>query len=394
MMQSGLPTVCNGASSVIDDNDVQAAIDLAFRQYKVDPTRVYLTGMSAGGGVAYTYPGGSLDRARTMAAVAPIAAVNTILQNMTAGSNIINGGTAVLAVSNYNDFNTNGSGANAYDNNVQAMNTLNSFTPIVPRQVTFYTFTNSWQVYDPLAVPAQNPADFPKRHHDGWERAYRWENPWWDARPAVFVDTPASGTPEKYTLYEWFLLNQNMASPLPVLLKTFTATRINNTVELDWTTSTEINSSYFTLERSIDGMNFNQLAKVDAAGNSVTEKKYNWIDRDLPASGYVYYRLSQIDKDGKKQIFGIRKVFIGNNGFELKVFPTLTTGTLNIEVQGVTSDAMTIRVVDLSGKLLMQQRLAPRQNRLTMNVNHLARGMYILQADNNVYQYTTKFIKQ
>jgi hypothetical protein len=199
---------------------------------------------------------------------------------------------------------------------------------------------------------------------------------------------------ENYTLYEWFLLYQNLASPLPVLLKTFTATRINNTVELDWVTATEINSSYFTLERSIDGMNFNLLAKVDAAGSSVTEKKYRYVDHALPGSPYVYYRLSQTDKDGKKQIFGIRKVFIGNNGFELRVFPTLTTGTLNVEVQGVTSDPMNIRIVDLSGKILMQQVIAPRQNRLTMNVGKLARGIYILQADNSVHRFTTKFIKQ
>jgi hypothetical protein len=303
--------------------------------------------------------------------------------NTTEGSNIINGGTAVLAVANYLDYNTNGTGANAYDNNVQAINNLNSFTPTKPRQVTFYTYTNQWQI-DLNNAP----------HHDGWQRGYRWENPGWDTRPAVFVDTPASGNPEKYTLYEWFLINQNLASPLPVLLKEFTATRVNGAVELDWKTSTEINSSYFTLERSVDGQNFSPLAKIDAAGNSVTEKKYQYTDNSLPGSAYVYYRLSQTDKDGKKQIFGIRKVFIGSNGFELKVFPTLTTGTLNVEVQGLTSDPINVRIVDLSGKVLMQQLIAPRVNRMTLNVSRLAKGMYVLQADNSVHRFTTKFIKQ
>jgi hypothetical protein len=381
MMQSGEPVLCGQTSSVVGNPDVQAALDLAFRKYRVDPTRVYLTGMSAGGGVSYSFPGASLTNARTLAAVAPIAAVNTIMGNTTEGSNIINGGTAVLAVANYLDYNTNGSGANAYDNNVQAINNLNSFTPIKPRQVTFYTYTNNWQL-------PNSP------HHDGWQRGYRWQNPDWDTRPAVFTDLPASGTLEKYTLYEWFLLNQNLASPLPVLLKEFTATRVNGAVELDWKTSTEINSSYFTLERSVDGQNFSPLAKIDAAGNSVTEKKYQYIDNNLPGSAYVYYRLSQTDKDGKKQIFGIRKVFIGSNGFELKVFPTLTTGTLNVEVQGVTSDPINVRVVDLSGKVLMQQLIAPRVNRVTLNVSRLAKGMYVLQADNSVHRFTTKFIKQ
>jgi hypothetical protein len=392
MMQSGEPVLCGQASSVVQNSDVQAALDLAFKKYRIDPTRVYLTGMSAGGGISYSFPGESLTNARTLAAVAPIAAVNTILGNTSEGSNIINGGTAVLAVANKLDFNTNGTGANTYDNNVQAINNLNSFTPIVPRQVTFYEYVNDWQVYDPAR--GDNPADYPKRNHEGWQRAYRWQNPDWDTREPVFADTPASGIREKYTLYEWFLLNQNLASPLPVLLKEFTATRVNGAVELDWKTSTEINSSYFTLERSVDGQNFSPLAKVDAAGNSVTEKKYRYPDNNLPGSAYVYYRLSQTYKDGKKQIFGIRKVFIGSNGFELKVFPTITSNNLNVEVQGITSDPINVRIVDLSGKVLMQQLLAPRVNRVTLNVSRLAKGMYVIQADNSVHRFTTKFIKQ
>jgi hypothetical protein len=337
--------------------------------------------MSAGGGVSYTYPGSDINNARKFAAIAPIAAPQTILSDATKASNIIDGGAAVLALVNYLDLNTNGTGVNTYQNNNAAIAALRAVAPTKPRQVTYYTFTNDWQL---PSTP----------HHDGWQIAYRTDNADWRSTPAVFVDTVSNNNYEKYTLYEWFLLYQNLASPLPVLLKTFTATRINNTVELDWITSTEINSSYFTLERSVDGMNFSQLAKVDAAGNSVTEKKYRYVDGNLPGSPYVYYRLSQTDKDGKKQIFGIRKVFIGNNGFELRVFPTLTNSTLNIEVQGVSSDPMSIRVVDLSGKILMKQVIAPRQNRLTMDVSRLAKGMYILQADNSVHRFTTKFIKQ
>ncbi len=381
MMQNGYPTLCDPRSSVITDVEVEAALAAAFRKYRVDPTRVYLTGMSAGGGVSYTYPGSDINNARKFAAIAPIAAPQTIMSDATKASNIIDGGAAVLAVVNYLDLNTNGTGVNTYANNNAAIAALRAITPTKPRQVTYYTFTNDWQLPN-------------KTHHDGWHIAYRTDNADWRTTPAVFVDTPATNSYEKYTLYEWFLLYQNLASPLPVLLKTFTATRINNTVELDWITSTEINSSYFTLERSVDGMNFSYLAKVDAAGNAVTEKKYKHVDNSLPGSPYVYYRLSQTDKDGKKQIFGIRKVFIGNNGFELRVFPTLTTGTLNVEVQGVSSDPMNIRVVDLSGKILMKQVIAPRQNRLTMDVSRLAKGMYILQADNSVHRFTTKFIKQ
>jgi hypothetical protein len=293
----------------------------------------------------------------------------------------------VLAVCNEYDFNTNGSGANTIQNNKESINLLNAQNP-ASGQINLHTFYNGSQVLPP------NSLENPQREHNAWQNAYRME--FLDTFRAIYRDpTPIAngGVEERYTMYEWFLLNQRQQL-FPVELKGFMAKRVGESALLEWTTATESNSSYFTIERSTNGVNFNELGRVNAAGFSTSEKKYTYTDANLPSGPYVYYRLTQTDKDGKKQVFGIRKLYIGSNGFEVKLYPTITTGSLIVEVQGVSSDPLILKIVDLSGKLLRQQVVAPRQNRINLDVSGLAKGMYIIHTSNNVYQHTTKFVKQ
>ena len=65
---------------------------------------------------------------------------------------------------------------------------------------------------------------------------------------------------------------------LPINLLNFTSTLNNTTVDLRWQTTTEINSDYFSIERSVDGVNFSSIGKINAAGNSSSVKQYSFID--------------------------------------------------------------------------------------------------------------------
>ncbi len=80
-------------------------------------------------------------------------------------------------------------------------------------------------------------------------------------------------------------------------------------VKLNWKTQTEINSKNFVIERSSDGTNFTEIGIKDAAGNSTTEKSYDYLDQNMAVSIY-YYRLKMIDRDdryGYSNIVAIRK---------------------------------------------------------------------------------------
>ena len=90
---------------------------------------------------------------------------------------------------------------------------------------------------------------------------------------------------------------------LPVELVSFEGSIINNVNVLEWETASENNSDIFEIEWSIDGEYWRPIGDVKAAGNSVELLKYNFIHNDYK-QGFNYYRLVQIDYDGKSEIFG------------------------------------------------------------------------------------------
>lgn len=91
----------------------------------------------------------------------------------------------------------------------------------------------------------------------------------------------------------------NSATPLPIELVAFDAECDGNNVALSWTTASERNNSYFTVERSEDGMDYQALAHVDGIGTSSAMHHYAWTD-EAPAPGVAYYRLKQTDFDGTR----------------------------------------------------------------------------------------------
>lgn len=82
--------------------------------------------------------------------------------------------------------------------------------------------------------------------------------------------------------------------PLPLKLSSFNSIQQGNTVELSWTTESELNSRSFTIQRSTDAVHFNDIAIIDGSGTSSARRTYSYTD-SLPFSGTAYYRLKQSD---------------------------------------------------------------------------------------------------
>lgn len=86
----------------------------------------------------------------------------------------------------------------------------------------------------------------------------------------------------------------------PVTLSAFNISIQNNKPLLLWTTQTEVNADYFSVRKSTNGIDFKEIGKVAAAGNSVNKKDYSFSDGTLaPGINYVYYALATVDKDGE-----------------------------------------------------------------------------------------------
>lgn len=89
---------------------------------------------------------------------------------------------------------------------------------------------------------------------------------------------------------------------LPIELGSFTAKVLGNSVKLNWVTLSEINNDYFSIEKSLDGINYRLLTTVSGAGNSSSVLDYSYVDRN-PVFGKSYYRLMQTDFDGASETF-------------------------------------------------------------------------------------------
>jgi len=135
-------------------------------------------------------------------------------------------------------------------------------------------------------------------------------------------------------------------NPLPIDLVSFNAEKNDNHVDLSWVTESEVNNDYFTIERSANGFNWEELKKTKGAGNSNTLLEYKDIDLS-PLSGISYYRLKQTDFDGKYSYSDIQKVAF--NDYDIAVYPNPVKN--NLTVSNLCADCI-VKVYSSTGQLV------------------------------------------
>jgi len=129
---------------------------------------------------------------------------------------------------------------------------------------------------------------------------------------------------------------------LPIELIFFNGMESNGNNLLYWATASEKDNDYFTLERSIDGNNWDVVSNIEAAGNSQEELNYSYVDKQYKRGEVNYYRLSQTDFDGQKEYFNI--VAIDNSLNQKKVVKIINM--MGQEVDTFTSNGIYIIVHD------------------------------------------------
>lgn len=177
---------------------------------------------------------------------------------------------------------------------------------------------------------------------------------------------------------------------LPIELADFSATEENGKVALNWTTASETNNEYFSVQRSHDGLNFYEIGKLEAAGNSTTATDYNFTD-DNPLPGINYYRLHQVDFDGKSSNSPVKSLDFGSNA-TLSLFPSVTSGEINVLMNDTRVQLVNARVevYDMVGQLL---KSVPYRENLKLDVNDLTEGTYFVRLTDNQLVFSGNFIK-
>ncbi len=183
---------------------------------------------------------------------------------------------------------------------------------------------------------------------------------------------------------------------LPITLTYFNAEAVDEKVRLKWQTATEINNAYFVIERSKDGVNFEDLFEVNGGGNSNIPLNYTaWDEEPLP--GTSYYRLKQVDYDGRETKHNIEVVSFGDDpGFTVEMFPNPANRYINVAVNSTVGDAEgRISIFNMNGQQVKSVNINVYQgySRIPVNVSDLANGQYAIQLRmNNGYFHTSKHI--
>jgi hypothetical protein len=146
-------------------------------------------------------------------------------------------------------------------------------------------------------------------------------------------------------------------SDLPIKLLSFTATKDGNKNLLQWTTTQEINSNYFSVERSNDGISFTTLGIVNAKGNSVARTAYSFTD-NKPNNGTNYYRLRMVNKDGTYTYSEIRTINDAIN-FSANIYPNPVQSSLTLNFNFSSGETMNtqIEIINNEGRIMLSEQM-------------------------------------
>jgi hypothetical protein len=177
-------------------------------------------------------------------------------------------------------------------------------------------------------------------------------------------------------------------TPLPITLISFTASVVNGEVILNWTTASETNNDYFTIQRSTNVIGWENIQKLPGAGTSGNTKSYSAKDPS-PYTGVSYYRLMQTDIDGKLSHSFIVSVNLGNKISEIQVYPNPARNQLWIKF--VRSGKYDLAIFNNEGQLVIRPVSVEGAN-AELNIADLNTGLYILQINHDGMHETRKIM--
>ncbi|TWI79115.1 putative secreted protein (Por secretion system target) [Lacibacter cauensis] len=179
----------------------------------------------------------------------------------------------------------------------------------------------------------------------------------------------------KYILDRFLIAGTN--APLPVTLKSFDAVQKSGKVTLTWNTMLELNNDGFEIERRIGTGAYQKIAFVDskAPGGNGDAYSYSFDDNTALPKGVTYYRLKQVDFDGRATYSEIRAVRSANGTLLLSVYPNPSRGTTNVAIPAGTG-MVDVTLSDFTGKSLQQWTGLNTSN---LQLTNLKPGMYTLR---------------
>ncbi len=211
---------------------------------------------------------------------------------------------------------------------------------------------------------------------------------------ATFVGS--STAQSNYPAFTLASLNPTL-NPLPVTWLNFTGRYNNGATDLNWTTSMEKDNDQFFVERSATGHNFSSIGVVTGKGNANINNYYIFQD-NAPEEGENYYRIKQVDFDGKSTYSKTIRVIAQNTtsyGLKLYPNPVVTGQQLTLENATLRNKKVTVFVISATGTIVRQEQVTfGADSRYRVQISNLTKGAYFVRIQDGDKKLITPFIVQ
>lgn len=187
----------------------------------------------------------------------------------------------------------------------------------------------------------------------------------------------------------------NVGTPLPISLLHFDAVKNDQQINLNWVTASETNNDFFTIQRSKNADQFEDIATLKGAGNSTNQLSYSTVDKNAPL-GIVYYRLKQTDFNGDysySKIVAIRNI---NQDNIAHILPNPGHDNIAINFNCSENSICNLNIFDPKGKLIKEIEIksSKGENVQSLDISDLQKGFYIFRLNRNQEEiFTSQFVK-
>lgn len=185
----------------------------------------------------------------------------------------------------------------------------------------------------------------------------------------------------------------NAGNPLPVKFSVFTTNCNGSVVTIKWTTESESGSDHFEIQKSVDGSRWITVASLPAAGNSSGFKNYSFIDNTSTSNSF--YRVAEYDVNGQFIYTPVARANCGTKG-EFKLWPNPVYSKAWVSANSIADAKAYLQIIDSKGAVVYFKtaELFAGNNIISIDMQSLPNGNYILQLVTNTGKQSTKLIKR
>ncbi len=183
---------------------------------------------------------------------------------------------------------------------------------------------------------------------------------------------------------------------LPIELLDFKAEVVQSSALLTWRTASELNNDYMAVERSADGVEFQEIGRVKGQGTTEQPQDYQFTDAQ-PLPGINYYRLRQVDFDGTMEYHKVVAVDFRPEGAaakELTAFPSPATDALQVRLAAPFQTEAIYTITDLQGRVVLRGVFPAQSAQETISIQSLPSGLFVLSLSHDGQTEAVRFVKR